>query len=46
MNSLEIQEAANALNQAEETKIQMGLLSLRYPKMNMDDAYAIQEAWI
>ena len=46
MNPLEIQEAANALNQAEETKIQMDLLSLRYPKMTMDDAYAIQEAWI
>ncbi|MEP1538554.1 MAG: 2-oxo-hept-4-ene-1,7-dioate hydratase [Paracoccaceae bacterium] len=35
--------AADLLN-AEATGVQIGLLSLRYPDMNMDDAYAIQNA--
>lgn len=34
--------AAAALLQAEETGTQIGLLSLAYPGMTMDDAYAIQ----
>ena len=46
MNHEEILEAANSLEEAEVNRVQMGLLSLRYPKMTMDDAYAIQEAWI
>ncbi|MEO9898818.1 MAG: 2-oxo-hept-4-ene-1,7-dioate hydratase [Paracoccaceae bacterium] len=35
--------ATDLLN-AEATGVQIGLLSLRYPDMNMDDAYAIQNA--
>jgi 2-oxo-hept-3-ene-1,7-dioate hydratase len=46
INAVEIHEAVNDLEKAEETKNQIDLLSLRYPKMTMDDAYAIQEAWI
>ncbi|MEP3848175.1 MAG: 2-oxo-hept-4-ene-1,7-dioate hydratase [Paracoccaceae bacterium] len=38
-----VRAAADLLN-AEATGIQIGLLSLRYPDMNMDDAYAIQNA--
>ncbi len=38
------EDAAHALLQAEETGQQIGLLSLRYPNMSMDDAYAIQNA--
>lgn len=34
--------AARDLLDAEDTRTQIGLLSLRYPEMNMDDAYAIQ----
>ncbi len=36
--------AAADLLEAERTGRQIGLLSLRYPKMDMDDAYAIQSA--
>ncbi|PSL17893.1 2-oxo-hept-4-ene-1,7-dioate hydratase [Shimia abyssi] len=34
--------AAHALLRAEEAREQMGLLSLQYPDMTLDDAYAIQ----
>ncbi|MEL7091479.1 MAG: 2-oxo-hept-4-ene-1,7-dioate hydratase [Pseudomonadota bacterium] len=36
--------AAADLLQAERTGAQIGLLSLRYPEIGMDDAYAIQKA--
>jgi 2-oxo-hept-3-ene-1,7-dioate hydratase len=42
----EVEAAAAALDEAERGKVQMGLLSLRYPDMDMDDAYAIQNAWV
>lgn len=37
-------QAAADLLKAEETGTQIGLLSARYPKMTMDDAYAVQNA--
>lgn len=37
-------DAAARLIEAEETGRQIGLLSLAYPGMDMDDAYAIQQA--
>ncbi len=46
MTPAQILEAATLLDQAERTRVQMGLLSLKYPGMNMDDAYAIQAAWM
>ncbi len=36
--------AARELLQAEKTKNQIGLLSVQYPEITMDDAYAIQNA--
>ncbi|ARQ14443.1 2-oxo-hepta-3-ene-1,7-dioic acid hydratase 2 (plasmid) [Rhizobium etli] len=42
----EIQAAAESLDQAERTRIQTELLSLKYPQMTMDDAYAVQSAWV
>lgn len=39
-------EAAEALWQAEQTGQQIGLLSLQYAGMTMDDAYAVQAALI
>ena len=42
----DIQAAANALFQAEQTGKQIGLLSLAYPDMDMDDAYHIQDAFV
>jgi 2-oxo-hept-3-ene-1,7-dioate hydratase len=42
----EILSAAQALDEAERTRRQTGLLSLRHPEMTMDDAYAVQGAWV
>lgn len=42
----DIEAAAAALDEAERTRVQSGLLSLKYPKIDMDDAYAIQSAWV
>ncbi|AZV76507.1 2-oxo-hepta-3-ene-1,7-dioic acid hydratase [Parasedimentitalea marina] len=39
-------EAAEALFQAEASGHQCGLLSLRYPGMTLDDAYAVQQALV
>ncbi|MFM2282465.1 MAG: 2-keto-4-pentenoate hydratase [Pseudomonadota bacterium] len=42
----QIAAAADALEQAERSRTQTGLLSLRHPDMTMDDAYAVQAAWV
>ena len=44
MTPAEHAAAAADLLRAEATRTQIGLLSLRYPDMSMDDAYAIQSA--
>lgn len=46
LDETEIQEAALALFAAERTRVQIPLLSDRHPDMGMDDAYAIQAAWV
>lgn len=46
MTPLEHQEAAETLWQAEQTGVQCPLLSVSYPGMTMDDAYAVQAALI
>ncbi len=46
MTPEEHENAAAALLQAEATGRQIGLLSLRYPRMDMDDAYAVQAAFV
>ncbi|MEF2070708.1 2-oxo-hept-4-ene-1,7-dioate hydratase [Consotaella aegiceratis] len=38
--------AVEALDEAEQTRVQTGLLSLKHPDMTMDDAYAVQGAWV
>lgn len=40
----EIAAAARALRDAEDSRMQTGLLSLRHPDMTLDDAYAVQAA--
>lgn len=42
----QIEAAAEALFQAEQTGRQCGLLSLQYPSMTLDDAYAVQAALV
>lgn len=44
MTPAEHDAAALSLIEAEDTGEQIGLLSLIYPDMNMDDAYAVQKA--
>lgn len=46
MKPEEIQAAAGQLDQAEKTRSQIGLLSLQDPSITMNDAYAIQAAWV
>ena len=41
-----IQAAAAALEAAERSRKQIGLLSEVHPEMTMDDAYAVQDAWV
>ncbi len=41
-----IQSAAQALLKAEQTGIQCGLVSLANPGMTLDDAYAVQDAFV
>lgn len=42
----ELRSAAASLFEAERTLTQIGLLSDRFPAMDMDDAYAIQAEWV
>jgi 2-oxo-hept-3-ene-1,7-dioate hydratase len=42
----QIQQAANALHEAEKGRVQIAAISQKYPDMSMDDAYAIQKAWM
>lgn len=46
LSPTDIAAAAESLDEAERTRVQTGLLSLRHPGMTMDDAYAIQGAWV
>jgi len=46
MNSEQIGAAARQLDEAERKREQIGLFSLQYPEITMDDAYAIQTAWV
>lgn len=45
MHEAEVAAAAVALDAAERTRRQIGLLSLKHPDMDMNDAYAVQAAW-
>ncbi|MFV0275895.1 MAG: 2-oxo-hept-4-ene-1,7-dioate hydratase [Parahaliea sp.] len=42
----QIDAAASALYQAEQSRRQISPLTQRFPDMDMDDAYAIQSAWV
>jgi len=41
-----INEAANELNLAEKSRRQIRQFSIRFPGITIDDAYAIQRAWV
>ncbi len=42
----EITRAAERLDEAERTKQQIRMLTLEHPEMTLDDAYAVQAAWM
>lgn len=42
----EIRAAAQSLEQAEQSRTQIRMLSLQYPDLDMAGAYAIQQAWM
>ncbi len=42
----QVETAAVRLNQADRTRTQIRPLSLDHPGMTIDDAYAVQRAWI
>ncbi|HPE58711.1 MAG TPA: 2-oxo-hepta-3-ene-1,7-dioic acid hydratase [Thiolinea sp.] len=42
----QIQQAAHALFRAEQERVQIDALTLTHPDMDMDDAYAVQAAWM
>ncbi len=42
----QILQAAAVLDQAERERVQTRPLSLSYPNMDMDDAYAVQRCWV
>ncbi|MGE6781727.1 2-oxo-hept-4-ene-1,7-dioate hydratase [Ensifer adhaerens] len=46
LDKSQIEAAAAALDTAERERVQTGLLSLKHPEMTMDDAYAVQSAWV
>jgi 2-oxo-hept-3-ene-1,7-dioate hydratase len=46
LTSAEIAAAVKFLDEAERSRVQTGLLSLKHPGMTMDDAYAVQSAWV
>jgi 2-oxo-hept-3-ene-1,7-dioate hydratase len=46
LNDFQIAEAVESLDNAETSRVQCALLSLKYPEATMDDAYAIQSAWV
>ncbi|WP_413742782.1 2-oxo-hept-4-ene-1,7-dioate hydratase [Sodalis sp. RH15] len=46
LSQIQIQRAVEALDHAERSRVQTGLLSLQHPQMTLDDAYAIQGAWV
>jgi 2-oxo-hept-3-ene-1,7-dioate hydratase len=41
-----VRDAAKRLDEAEETRVPIGQLSLQYPEMTIGDAYAVQRAWM
>ena len=46
LSTHDIAGAADALYEAEKKRQQIAPLTLRHPEMDMDDAYAIQTAWV
>ena len=46
LSNAEVEQAAESLHQAETSGQQIGILTLTHPRMDMDDAYAVQSALV
>ena len=46
LDKSEIEDCARRLEEAERSRRPLSQFSLRYPQMTIDDAYAIQTAWV
>jgi len=46
LDEISIREAAKRLDESERSRTQIRQLSLQHPTMNIDDAYAVQKAWV
>jgi 2-oxo-hept-3-ene-1,7-dioate hydratase len=42
----QISAAVDTLHNAEQGRVQVPALTLSYPDMNLDDAYAVQLGWV
>ncbi len=46
LSQSDILSVAEALDNAEKSRQQIGLVSLLHPTMTLDEAYAVQRAWV
>jgi 2-oxo-hept-3-ene-1,7-dioate hydratase len=46
LTDVQIETIATSLAEAERTRKQVRILSLQYPEMTIEDAYAVQRAFI
>lgn len=46
LSQTDILDVAEALDNAEKSRQQIGLVSLLHPAMTLDEAYAVQRAWV
>jgi 2-oxo-hept-3-ene-1,7-dioate hydratase len=46
LSAPQVEEAARRIHESERTGVQIRQLSLQYPEMTIEDAYAIQRAWV
>ena len=46
LSASQVEDAAHRIHNAERSRTQIGQLSLQYPSMNIEDAYAVQRRWV
>jgi 2-oxo-hept-3-ene-1,7-dioate hydratase len=46
LDEASIQDAARRLDESEKSRKQIRQLSLEHPGITIDDAYAVQKAWV
>jgi 2-oxo-hept-3-ene-1,7-dioate hydratase len=46
LSTAQVEDAARRIDAAERSRTQIGQLSLQYPAMTIEDAYAVQRRWV